>query len=261
MSWDIGNFDDVVSKDGAYCVLVVGAGSGIGKATVGYLASQGAAVVCADRDSAAAEAVTTEIVSRKGRAIALRLDVTDEEATRAAVSQAQAKFGRIHAVVNCAGITGRTNVKGHEVDLADFDSVYRINLRGALVLSRAVLPAMLAQGYGRILHVASIAGKEGNAGMAAYSATKAGLIGLVKSIAKDYPETGVTINALAPAVIRTPLVDALPEATVKYMTDKIPMRRCGDLSEVASMIAWIVSPACSFTTGFTFDLSGGRATY
>jgi 2-dehydro-3-deoxy-L-rhamnonate dehydrogenase (NAD+) len=97
--------------------------------------------------------------------------------------------------------------------------------------------------------------------MAAYSATKAGLIGLVKSIAKDYPETGVTINALAPAVIRTPLVDALPEATVKYMTDKIPMRRCGNLSEVASMIAWIVSPACSFTTGFTFDLSGGRATY
>jgi len=169
--------------------------------------------------------------------------------------------GRIHAVVNCAGITGRTNVKGHEVDLADFDSVYRINLRGALVLSRAVLPAMLAQGYGRVLHVASIAGKEGNAGMAAYSATKAGLIGLVKSIAKDYPETGVTINALAPAVIRTPLVDALPEATVKYMTDKIPMHRCGDLSEVASMIAWIVSPACSFTTGFTFDLSGGRATY
>ena len=120
---------------------------------------------------------------------------------------------------------------------------------------------MLAKGYGRILHVASIAGKEGNAGMTAYSATKSGLIGLVKSMAKDYPETGVTINALAPAVIRTPMVDQLPEETVKYMTDKIPMRRCGELAEVAAMIAWIVSPACSFTTGFTFDLSGGRATY
>jgi 3-oxoacyl-[acyl-carrier protein] reductase len=129
------------------------------------------------------------------------------------------------------------------------------------VASQAVLPGMLEQNYGRILHVASIAGKEGNAGMAAYSATKAGLIGLVKSMAKDYAETGITINALAPAVIQTPMVDALPQATVDYMTAKIPMRRCGTLQEVAAMIAWIVSPACSFTTGFTFDLSGGRATY
>jgi NAD(P)-dependent dehydrogenase (short-subunit alcohol dehydrogenase family) len=261
MSWDIGHFDDVVSKDGTYSILVVGAGSGIGKATAEYLASEGAAVVCADRNLAAAEAVADGIVSHKGHAIALPIDVTDEQAVRVAIAQAQGKLGRVHALINCAGITGRTNVKGHEVDLADFDMVYQINLRGALILSRAVLPAMLAQRYGRILHVASIAGKEGNAGMAAYSATKAGLIGLVKSLAKDYPETGVTINALAPAVIRTPLVDALPEATVKYMTDKIPMRRCGDLAEVAAMIAWIVSPACSFTTGFTFDLSGGRATY
>jgi 3-oxoacyl-[acyl-carrier protein] reductase len=261
MTWDIGNFGEVASKDGAYCILVVGAGSGIGKAAAGYLASRGAAVVCGDRDLAAAEKAAGEITAQKGRAIALALDVTDETATRAAVDQALAKQGRIHAVVNCAGITGKTNVKGHEVDLGNFDSVYQINLRGALVVSQAVLPAMLAQRYGRILHVASIAGKEGNAGMAAYSASKAGLIGLVKSLAKDYPQTGVTINALAPAVILTPLVEALPEATVKYMTDKIPMGRCGDLSEVASMIAWIISPACSFTTGFTFDLSGGRATY
>jgi NAD(P)-dependent dehydrogenase (short-subunit alcohol dehydrogenase family) len=261
MTWDIGHFGDVVSKDGAYSVLVVGAGSGIGKSAAEYLASMGATVACADRNLAAAEAVADGIVSHKARAIALPIDVTDDQSVRAALAQAQGSLGRLHGLVNCAGITGRTNVKGHDVDMADFDAVYRINLRGALVVSRAVLPSMLEQGYGRILHVASIAGKEGNAGMAAYSATKAGLIGLVKSLAKDYPETGVTINALAPAVIRTPLVDALPEATVKYMTDKIPMRRCGDLAEVASMIAWIVSPACSFTTGFTFDLSGGRATY
>ena len=97
--------------------------------------------------------------------------------------------------------------------------------------------------------------------MAAYAATKAGVIGLVKSLGKDYAETGITVNALAPAVIRTPMVDALPEAVVKYMTDKIPMKRCGELEEAAQLIAWIVSPACSFTTGFTFDLSGGRATY
>jgi NAD(P)-dependent dehydrogenase (short-subunit alcohol dehydrogenase family) len=107
----------------------------------------------------------------------------------------------------------------------------------------------------------SIAGKEGNAGMTAYSATKAGLIGMVKSMAKDYVEHGITINSLAPAVIRTAMVEALPQATVDYMTAKIPMRRCGELEEAAQMIAWIVSPACSFTTGFTFDLSGGRATY
>ncbi|MDP9138415.1 MAG: SDR family oxidoreductase, partial [Pseudomonadota bacterium] len=178
-----------------------------------------------------------------------------------AIGAAVSKHGPIDALINCAGVTGKTSLKAHEVSLDDFDSVYRINLLGALIVSQAVLPAMLANGYGRILHVASIAGKEGNAGMTAYSASKAGLIGLVKSMAKDYPETGVTINALAPAVIRTPMVDQLPEATVKYMTDKIPMRRCGELAEVAAMIAWIVSPACSFTTGFTFDLSGGRATY
>ena len=261
MSWDIGQFGEVASRDGGYVVLVVGAGSGIGRSTALYLAARGASVICADRDASTARATADQIAGQKGRAMALGLDVTDEAAAEAGIKQAQARFGRIHALVNCAGITGRTNIKGHDVDLADFDAVYRINLRGALVLSRAVLPAMLKQGYGRILHVASIAGKEGNAGMTAYSATKAGLIGLVKSLAKDYPETGVTINALAPAVVRTPLVDALPEATVKYMTDKIPMRRCGELSEVASMIAWIISPACSFTTGFTFDLSGGRATY
>jgi 3-oxoacyl-[acyl-carrier protein] reductase len=109
--------------------------------------------------------------------------------------------------------------------------------------------------------VASIAGKDGNPGMIAYSSSKAGLIGMVKSMGKDYAETGITINSLAPAVIRTPMVDALPEATIKYMTDKIPMKRCGELDEAAQMIAWIVSPACSFTTGFTFDLTGGRATY
>lgn len=258
MSWDIGRYSDVVKKDGSYSVLVVGAGSGIGKASAEFLVRQGATVVCADRDRKAAEAIAQSIGAR---ASALALDIADDTGARRALAAAEKKVRHFHAVVNCAGITGRTNIKGHEVDLANFDEVHQINLRGALILSQAVLPGMLARGYGRILHVASIAGKEGNAGMTAYSATKAGLIGLVKSLGKDYPETGVTINALAPAVIRTPLVDALPEATVKYMTDKIPMHRCGELDEVAAMIAWIISPACSFTTGFTFDLSGGRATY
>ena len=187
MSWDIGRYGDVVKKDGAYNVLVVGAGSGIGKAAAGFLAAQGATVICADRDKAGAEAAAKAIGSR---ASALALDITDDAATRKAVAAAEKKAGHFHAVVNCAGITGRTNLKGHEVDLADFDVVHRINLRGALVLSQAVLPGMLARHYGRILHVASIAGKEGNAGMTAYSATKAGLIGMVKSLGKDYAGNG-----------------------------------------------------------------------
>ena len=167
--------------------------------------------------------------------------------------------GKVDILVNNAGILrDKTFAK---MDLADFRLAMDLHLMGSVNCTKAVWDHMRAQNYGRILHDASIAGKEGNAGMAAYSATKAGLIGLVKSMAKDYAETGITINALAPAVIQTPMVDALPQATVDYMTAMIPMRRCGSLQEVAAMIAWIVSPACSFTTGFTFDLTGGRATY
>ena len=244
-----------------YSVIVVGAGRGIGRTTALELARQGTSVACFDSDDASAQAVASEIAAGGGRAVAGLLDVTQEKTLAPAVESAAKAFGRIDALVNCAGITGRTNVAAHEVDPEDFDLVYRVNLRGAFLLSQVVLPHMLRQRYGRVLHVSSIAGKEGNAGMTAYSATKAGLIGMVKSMAKDYVEHGITINALAPAVIRTPMVDALPQATVDYMTAKIPMRRCGELEEAAQMIAWIVSPACSFTTGFTFDLTGGRATY
>ena len=244
-----------------YPAIVVGAASGIGRAAAEFLARKGIAVGCVDRDGAGAEEAAEAIRRSGGTAIAATADVTDDATVRPAVERVAREFGPVQALVNCAGVTGKTNVKAHAVDLEDFDAVCRINLRGALVLSQAVLPQMQAQNYGRILHVASIAGKEGNAGMTAYSASKAGLIGLVKSMAKDYAETGITINALAPAVILTPMVEALPQATVDYMTAKIPMRRCGTLEEVSEMIAWIVSPACSFTTGFTFDLSGGRATY
>jgi len=244
-----------------YAVVVVGAGRGIGRAAALHLAGQGVRVACLDRDGDSAQAAAADIAKQGGRAMAHGMEVAEEATIPPAIEAVAKAFGRIDALVNCAGITGRTNIPGHEVDPVDFDLVYRVNLRGAFLLSKAVLPHMLARNYGRVLHVASIAGKEGNAGMTAYSATKAGLIGMVKSLAKDYVERGITINALAPAVIRTPMVEALPQATIDYMTAKIPMQRCGELEEAAQMIAWIVSPACSFTTGFTFDLSGGRATY
>ena len=244
-----------------YNVAVIGAASGIGEAAARFLAAEGARVACLDANEAGAATVAKSLPAKGGESFSARTDVTDAASVENAIAGTAKAFGQIHALVNCAGITGKTNIKAHEVELADFDRVHAINLRGALIVSQAILRHMLPHNYGRLLHVASIAGKEGNAGMTAYSATKAGLIGMVKSMGKDYAETGVTVNALAPAVIRTPLVAALPDATVKYMTDKIPMRRCGELEECAAMIAFILSPACSFTTGFTFDLTGGRATY
>jgi 3-oxoacyl-[acyl-carrier protein] reductase len=256
--------EDVMAKyfdNPDYSVIVVGAGRGIGRAAALELAAQGVQVACFDSDGVSAEGAAAELKARGDKAIAAQLDVTDAGSIRPAIEAAAKSFGHIDALVNCAGITGRTNIPAGEVDIEDFERVYRVNLLGALLLSQAVLPHMLPRRYGRLLHIASIAGKEGNAGMTAYSTTKAGLIGMVKSMAKDYVEQGITVNALAPAVIRTPMVDALPQATVDYMTAKIPMRRCGELKEAAQMISWIVSPACSFTTGFTFDLSGGRATY
>jgi 2-dehydro-3-deoxy-L-rhamnonate dehydrogenase (NAD+) len=167
----------------------------------------------------------------------------------------------VDVLVNSAGIAGQTSLRSDQTDPADVERVFRVNFFGSYHTSKAVIPTMVQHGYGRILHIASIAGKEGNAGMLAYSASKAAVIGMTKVQGKELACTGVTVNALAPAVIQTPMVDALPAEQIKYMTDKIPARRCGSLEELVAMVVFIVSPACSFTTGFTFDLSGGRATY
>ena len=255
--WDIGLYGTRTAGDKPYVAAIVGAASGIGRAAALFLADIGCAVAGLDPAIGGLKSLAAE----RPQIHVYNMDALNGRSILEGVAAVTRDLGPIDALVNCAGITGMTNIPAHEVPLEDFDKVVALNLRAALTLSQAVLPGMLERGYGRLLHVASIAGKEGNAGMASYSATKAGLIGLVKSMGKDYAETGVTVNALAPAVIRTPLVEALPQATVDYMTQKIPMRRCGELQEAAACIAWIISPACGFTTGFTFDLSGGRATY
>jgi len=238
--------------------IVTGASSGLGRAIAKKLSAEGATLALFDLN--ADELKTTQSVLTS-RSTAYIVDITDESAVREAVSKVAATFGRIDLLINSAGITGKTNLKSHETATEDLLAVFNVNFMGSYLTSKYVLPVMLRNNYGRILHMASIAGKEGNAGMLAYSASKAAVIGMTKVQGKEYAGTGITINALAPAVIRTALVDAMPEQQVRYMTDKIPMQRCGTLEEAANHAAFIVSEQNSFTTGFTFDLSGGRATY
>jgi 2-dehydro-3-deoxy-L-rhamnonate dehydrogenase (NAD+) len=234
--------------------LITGGASGIGFAIAKKLHSLGVKVVLCDLDPKKLEAAQKTVGKN---CETLCVDVTDLKAVEAAVN----RVAPIDVLVNSAGTTGITNAKSHEVDPANVELVFRVNFFGSYNTARAVLPGMLKQKYGRILHIASIAGKEGNAGMMAYSASKAAVIGMTKSQGKELAETGVTVNALAPAVIKTPMVEAMPPAQVTYMTDKIPMKRCGTLDEIADMATFIVSPEASFTTGFTFDLTGGRSVY
>jgi 3-oxoacyl-[acyl-carrier protein] reductase len=236
--------------------IITGGASGIGLAIAKKLRGEGASVALVDLSMPALLSTTMPAGEN-----AYVCDVTNEDQVKSVVDQIAERFGRIDILVNSAGVTGKTNIKSHEVDLNDFRFVFDVNVTGSFLTSRAVLPHMLKRNYGRILHIASISGKEGNAGMLAYSASKAAVIGMAKVQGKEYAEAGITVNALAPAVIRTAMVEALPEEQVKYMTDKIPMKRCGTLDEIAHLAAFIVSPGASFTTGFTFDMTGGRATY
>lgn len=238
--------------------VITGGASGIGFAVAEKLQSLGVQIAILDLNKGRLAAAREKLDSKP---LSIETNVSDESSVCAAVDRVMEKFGRIDILVNCAGITGTTNIKVHEVTADDFDNVYAVNLRGSFLVSKAVLPHMLDTNYGRICLIASIAGKEGNAGMTVYSATKAGVIGLVKTMGKDYARTGITANAIAPAVIQTPILETVPQETIDYMTAKIPMGRCGSLEEIAATISFIVSPENSYTTGFCFDLSGGRATY
>ena len=236
--------------------IITGAASGLGLAIAKALSAKGVKLALIDKDHAALKSQEKSLSFE-----AFVLDIRQEDQVRGAIDKIRKSFGHIDILVNSAGITGATGIKSHETETENIRMVFDINFIGSYLMAKHVLPVMMSQDYGRILHIASIAGKEGNAGMLAYSSSKAAVIGMTKVQGKEYAETGITINALAPAVIQTAMVDAMPVEQVKYMTDKIPMKRCGTLEEVAALATYIVSAENSFTTGFTFDLSGGRATY
>ena len=241
--------------------IVTGGTGGIGKAVAQRLAREGAAVTIFDLNEQQLASTQTQFEEEGLPITGRKVDIGEESDVHESIAEVVKQSGRLDILVHCAGIVGPNGVKAAEVSVEDFDMVYRVNLRGSFLVIKHALPHMLERDYGRILIYASIAGKEGNAGMTCYSTSKAGVIGLVKATGKEYAETGVTINAIAPAVIRTGMVEAMRPEQVKYMTDKIPMKRCGTLDEAASLSAWIVSPDAAFNTATTFDLSGGRATY
>jgi 2-dehydro-3-deoxy-L-rhamnonate dehydrogenase (NAD+) len=240
-----------------HVMVVTGAAGGIGAEICRHLSTLGATVVAADRDLVRLHEVHAGDSSMHFR----QVDFLDDSSIIELIAATEADIGPIKGVVNCVGVLGKSGMLSQDVDLTDFDLVYQINLRAALVLSMEALRVMTPRRYGRILQLASISGKEGNPGLLAYSVTKAGLIAMVKTQGKEYADSGITVNALAPALIDTALVENFTAEQRRDLASKIPMKRLGSPTEVAALATWILSPACSFTTGFAFDLSGGRATY
>jgi 3-oxoacyl-[acyl-carrier protein] reductase len=242
-------------------VIVTGAASGIGRASAELIAKRGANVICLDLNQVGLQEVVSKIKSNAGKATAKVLDISNQEQVFKIIAEIKKETGQIDALINCAGLAGPTTDFVEDIKWPDYEKVLSINLFGAIWLTQAVLPTMKAQKYGRIVQVTSIAGKEGNPKMAPYNTSKSGLIGFVKGVAKENAQNGITVNALAPAVIATPINENTSEEMLKYMISRIPMGRLGEPNEVAEIIAFMASKACSFTTGFTFDISGGRATY
>ncbi len=236
--------------------IVTGGASGIGLAISRRLAAAGATVAIADRNREAAEAAAQTIPG----AFALQVDVSDWDSVESAWAAVIAKTGRIHILVNNAGVAGKA-APLWEQDYSDWTQCIRVNMDGVWNGCKAVIGHMRENKYGRIVSIASVAGKDGNPNMTAYSATKAAVIGFTKSLGKEVATDGICVNAVAPAVVRTPMLDQLTPEQVKYMTDKIPMRRTGEPEEIAAVVHFLASPDCSFVTAQTYDASGGRSTY
>jgi 3-oxoacyl-[acyl-carrier protein] reductase len=237
--------------------LVTGGARGIGLAIAARLIADGARVAIVDRDADTAQKAATVL---GGSAISLAADVTQTADVDGAVQAAYDWRGRLDIVVNNAGITGRS-FPITELSDEDWASVIACDLTSVFVVSRAAVKLMLPHRRGRIINIASIAGKEGNATLVPYSAAKAGVIGLTKALAKEVATSGIFVNAVAPAVIGTELLQQMEKSTVDMLVAKIPMGRVGTPAEVAALVAWLASEECSFSTGAVYDLSGGRATY
>jgi 3-oxoacyl-[acyl-carrier protein] reductase len=229
--------------------LVTGGASGIGAAVASRLVSEGAQVASLDLQAAETEGV-----------LALAGDVSRSADIEAAVSQVEVELGPIDVLVCSAGVPGES-LPSMEITDEEWRRVLGINADGVFYCNRAVAPGMVERGYGRIVNLASIAGKEGNPMAAAYSASKAAVIGMTKAIGKDLARTGVLVNCVAPAVIETPILDGVSQHHIDYMVERIPMGRMGSAEEVAALICWLASEECSFSTGATYDISGGRAVY
>ncbi|MDE0166993.1 MAG: SDR family NAD(P)-dependent oxidoreductase [Bryobacterales bacterium] len=240
--------------------IVTGAAQGIGEGIAARLARAGARVAVADRNTAAAEAAADRLGGIGAQAFSVSVDVASPSSIEAMVEQVLAKTGRIDILVNNAGIAGKAAPVWDQSD-EDWQSVIDINLTGVFQCCRAVIGHMRDRDYGRIVNIASVAGKDGNPNMSAYSASKAGVIALTKSLGKEVAENNICVNAVTPAVIRTPILEQLTPEQVDYMTSKIPRRRTGKIEEVAAVVHFLASPDCSFVTGQTYDVSGGRSTY
>ena len=222
--------------------VITGGASGIGEAVAKRIAAEGGKVAVWDLNGG------------------INTDVSDYASVESALKQTMSAIGGVDILVNCAGIAGPT-VPLTEYPIEEWQKVLAINLTGTFHTCRAVAPLMAAQNYGRIVNIASIAGKEGNPNASAYSASKAGVIGLTKSLGKELAMTKITVNCVTPAVIQTPILEQVPQSFIDFMLSKIPMGRTGTLDEAASLVCWLASGECSFSTGAVFDLSGGRATY
>jgi 3-oxoacyl-[acyl-carrier protein] reductase len=243
--------------------IVTGGARGIGRAIVERLLDSGASVAIWDLDAQVAEAAASELSGAgkgKGKVVAVAVDVTALASVTEAVAATVAALGGIDILVNNAGIAG-ANATVWQMDPEEWKKVMAINLNGPFFCCHEVVPEMLKKGYGRIVNIASIAGKEGNPNASHYSASKAGVVALTKSLGKELAQKGVIVNCVTPAVIETDILKQMEPYHIEYMLSKIPMGRFGQKTEAAALVAWLCSEDCSFTTGAVFDLSGGRATY
>jgi 3-oxoacyl-[acyl-carrier protein] reductase len=239
--------------------IVTGGARGIGRAIVERLLASGASVAIWDLDAKVAEEAARELAAA-GKVVAVAVDVTALGSVTQAVAATVAALGGIDILVNNAGIAG-ANATVWQMDPEEWKRVLEINLNGPFLCCHEVVPEMLKKGYGRIVNIASIAGKEGNPNASHYSASKAGVVALTKSLGKELAQKGVIVNCVTPAVIETDILKQMEPYHIDYMLSKIPMGRFGQKTEAAALVAWLCSEDCSFTTGAVFDLSGGRATY